>query len=160
MHPFPRSTTQLSFQIEIIHRLDSADIKSINPVVDLVNYVMLETGQPMHAFDMNKIKGNVVVRNASKQEKMTLLNDQTIEVMENDLVIADDNGPLALAGVMGGLESAVETNTTDIFIESAFFTPLSMAGKARSYGLNTDSSHRFERGVDFSQTETCANPSH
>ena len=138
---------------EIIHRLDSADIKSINPVVDLVNYVMLETGQPMHAFDLNKIKGNVVVRNASKQEKMTLLNDQTIEVMENDLVIADDNGPLALAGVMGGLESAVENNTTNIFIESAFFTPLSMAGKARSYGLNTDSSHRFERGVDFSQTE-------
>ena len=138
---------------EIIHRLDSADIKSINPVVDLVNYVMLETGQPMHAFDLNKIKGNVVVRNASKQEKMTLLNDQTIEVMENDLVIADENGPLALAGVMGGLESAVETNTTNIFIESAFFTPLSMAGKARSYGLNTDSSHRFERGVDFSQTE-------
>lgn len=138
---------------EIIHRLDSADIKSINPVVDLVNYVMLETGQPMHAFDLNKIKGNIFVRNASKQEKMTLLNDQTIEVMENDLVIADDNGPLALAGVMGGLESAVETNTTNIFIESAFFTPLSMAGKARSYGLNTDSSHRFERGVDFSQTE-------
>jgi len=138
---------------EIIHRLDSADIKSINPVVDLVNYVMLETGQPMHAFDLNKIKGNVVVRNATKQEKMTLLNDQTIEVIENDLVIADDNGPLALAGVMGGFESSVETNTTDIFIESAFFTPLSMAGKARSYGLNTDSSHRFERGVDFSKTE-------
>jgi len=138
---------------EIIHRLDSADIKSINPVVDLVNYVMLETGQPMHAFDLNKIKGNVVVRNATKQEKMTLLNDQTIEVIENDLVIADDNGPLALAGVMGGFESSVETNTTDIFIESAFFTPLSMAGKARTYGLNTDSSHRFERGVDFSKTE-------
>ena len=137
---------------EIIHRLECAEINSINPIVDLVNYVMLETGQPMHAFDMDKIKGSLFIRDAKAHEKIELLNDQTVDIKKDDLIIADDDGPLAIAGVMGGSRSSVQSNSTRILVESAFFTPDSMAGKARHYRLNTDSSHRFERGVDFAVT--------
>ena len=137
---------------EIIHRLECAEINSINPIVDLVNYVMLETGQPMHAFDMEKIKGSLFIRDAKAHEKIELLNDQTVDIKKDDLIIADDDGPLAIAGVMGGSRSSVQSNSTRILVESAFFTPDSMAGKARHYRLNTDSSHRFERGVDFAAT--------
>ena len=137
---------------EIIHRLECAEINSINPIVDLVNYVMLETGQPMHAFDMDKIKGSLFIRDAKAHEKIELLNDQTVDIKKDDLIIADEDGPLAIAGVMGGSRSSVQLNSTRILVESAFFTPDSMAGKARHYRLNTDSSHRFERGVDFAAT--------
>jgi phenylalanyl-tRNA synthetase beta chain len=137
---------------EIIHRLECAEINSINPIVDLVNYVMLETGQPMHAFDMDKIKGSLFIRDAKAHEKIELLNDQTVDIKKDDLIIADEDGPLAIAGVMGGSRSSVQLNSTRILVESAFFTPDSMAGKARHYRLNTDSSHRFERGIDFAAT--------
>ena len=103
----------------------------------------------MHAFDLSKVQGGIVVREAQAGESLTLLNKQSIELRAGSLLIADHEKPLALAGIMGGLESAVSTETTDILLESAFFQPLGLAGKARSYGLHTDSSHRFERGVDF-----------
>jgi phenylalanyl-tRNA synthetase beta chain len=137
----------------ITHRLNCADIGSISPIVDLINYVMLECGQPMHAFDSNKIKGNVVVRGAKVDEKIKLLNDQVIDLDAGDLIIADEHNPLALAGVMGGEDASVNPDTKNIFIEAAFFSPLAMAGTARKYSLNTDSSHRFERGVDFNETK-------
>ncbi|MDA1034058.1 MAG: phenylalanine--tRNA ligase subunit beta [Proteobacteria bacterium] len=142
----------VSLPAEITHRLECADINSINPIVDLVNYVMLETGQPMHAFDMDKIKGNLFVRDAKAHEKIELLNDQTVQIKKDDLIIADEEGALAIAGVMGGNRTSVQSSSNRILVESAFFTPDSMAGKARHYRLNTDSSHRFERGVDFAKT--------
>ncbi|HEY0721479.1 MAG TPA: phenylalanine--tRNA ligase subunit beta [Gammaproteobacteria bacterium] len=129
-------------------RLRRSDIRSLGPIVDVTNYVLLELGQPMHAFDLAKLKGDIVVRRAKAGEKIALLNDSEITLDDDTLVIADQNGPLALAGVMGGRDSAVGDTTRDIFLESAFFAPLSLAGRARRYGLHTDSSHRFERGVD------------
>ena len=133
-------------------RLTRGGIDSINPVVDIVNYMMLEHGQPMHAFDLDKIIGDIQIRDAKKGEKLLLLNNQEITFFGGELVIADDKNILALAGVMGGLESSVTSDTTNFLIESAFFTPLSLAGVARKHSLNTESSHRFERGVDFQQT--------
>ena len=121
--------------------------RSLGPLIDVTNYVLLELGQPLHAFDLNKISGDIVVRRARSGESLVLLNDQTIELDENVLVIADQNNALAFAGVMGGKSSAVNDDTTDIFLECAFFTPTSIAGKSRQFGLHTDSSHRFERGV-------------
>ena len=109
---------------------------------------MLELGQPMHAFDLHKLDGKIAVRYAKGDEKVELLDGKSVDLLENTLVIADDSKVLALAGVMGGEESAVGDSTTDIFLESAFFRPEIIAGKARNYGLHTDSSHRFERGVD------------
>jgi phenylalanyl-tRNA synthetase beta chain len=129
-------------------RLRRCGIRSLGPVVDVTNYVLLELGQPMHAFDLAKLNGGVVVRRAGQGEKLTLLNEQEVELDSETLIIADHNGPLALAGVMGGEASAVGDETVDIFLESAFFSPESIAGRARRYGLHTDSSHRFERGVD------------
>jgi phenylalanyl-tRNA synthetase beta chain len=128
--------------------LRRSDIRSLDPVVDITNYVLLELGQPMHAFDLNKLNGGIKVRHAQSGEKLNLLNEQEVELSAGSLVIADDKGPLALAGIMGGADSAVGDATTDIFFESAFFAPEKLAGRARSYGLHTDSSHRFERGVD------------
>ena len=136
-------------------RLRRSGLRSIHPVVDITNYVMLELGQPLHAFDLAKLKGGIVVRNAKEGEKLTLLDDQEIELNSDTLVIADQERVLALAGVMGGLDSSVTDHTQDIFLESAFFTPAEMAGKARRYKVQTDSSHRFERGVDF-QLQTIA----
>ncbi|MEP1470534.1 MAG: phenylalanine--tRNA ligase subunit beta [Halieaceae bacterium] len=130
-------------------KLRRCGIRSIDAVVDVTNYLLLELGQPMHAFDLDKLDGGIVVRNAVAGESLELLDGQTIEPRDDTLVIADANGPLALAGIMGGQASAVSDKTRNIFLEAAFFTPVLLAGKARSYGLHTDSSHRFERGVDF-----------
>lgn len=129
-------------------KLRRSGIRSIDAVVDVTNYVLLELGQPMHAFDLDKLSGGVVVRMASAGEKLVLLNDQEVELRSDTLVIADREKALAVAGVMGGAGSAVSEATQNIFLESAFFAPEAIAGKARSYGLHTDSSHRFERGVD------------
>jgi phenylalanyl-tRNA synthetase beta chain len=129
-------------------RLRRGGIRSVHPVVDVTNYVMLELGQPMHAFDSALIQGSINVRLALKDEQIQLLDLQTVNLDENTLVIADAQGPLAIAGVMGGDFSAVKKDTSCIFIESAFFTPKYIAGVARKYGLCTDSSQRFERGVD------------
>ena len=132
----------------MLERLRRGGIRGLSPVVDITNYVMLELGQPMHAFDLQKLNGKIIVRYAQSSEKVTLLDGKSIELLESSLVIADDSKVLALAGVMGGENSAVDDSTTDIFLESAFFKPEVIAGKARNYGLHTDSSHRFERGVD------------
>ncbi|MEL0635667.1 phenylalanine--tRNA ligase subunit beta [Marinomonas sp. TI.3.20] len=134
-------------------KLRRSGIRSIDPIVDITNYVMLELGQPMHAFDLAHLSQSVVVRMAKENEKIVLLDGQEISLREDTLVIADEKAPLAIAGVMGGEGSGVNTATQDIFLESAFFTPLALAGKARSYGLHTDSSHRFERGVDATLQE-------
>ncbi len=133
----------------MLERLRRSGIRGLSPVVDITNYVMLELGQPMHAFDLQKLNGKITVRYSYEGEKITLLDGKCIELQENTLLIADDKRPLAIAGVMGGEDSAVADSTSDIFLESAFFRPEIIAGKARSYGLHTDSSHRFERGVDY-----------
>jgi len=142
----------------MLQYLVRAGLRSINPVVDIINYVMLETGQPMHAFDLEKIGTRagrgICVRYANTNERLLLLNGEDIDLQENLLVIADSDKPLALAGIMGGSESGVEENTTDIFIESAFFSPDAISGKSFKLGFSSDSSHRFERGVDFSMTRT------
>jgi phenylalanyl-tRNA synthetase beta chain len=136
----------------ILARLESGGIKSINPVVDIANYVLLEMGQPLHAFDHKKINGPIVIRKAKTSESLVLLNDQEIKFSGMELIISDESGPLALAGIMGGQSSSVDVNTSDIFLESAFFDPANISGHARSFGLSTDSSHRFERGVDYRNT--------
>ena len=128
-------------------RLRRRGIRSLSAVVDVTNYVLLELGQPMHAFDLGKLNGGIQVRMASAGEKLKLLNDDEVELDAETLVIADDKSALAMAGVMGGADSAVGDATQDIFLESAFFSPPLIAGRARRYGLHTDSSHRFERGV-------------
>ncbi|MEL0167984.1 MAG: phenylalanine--tRNA ligase subunit beta [Pseudomonadaceae bacterium] len=133
----------------MIERLRRSDIRSIDPVVDITNYVMLELGQPMHAFDLAEIKGGIRVRMADEGEKLVLLDGQEITLKSDTLVIADHERPLAMAGIMGGEHSGVSDKTTDLFLESAFFDTIAIAGKARNYGLHTDSSHRFERGVDW-----------
>ena len=129
-------------------RLRRSGIRSLGPLVDVTNYVLLELGQPLHAFDAAKLSGGIRVRYGVPGEKLLLLNDQEITLESDVLVIADEGRPLALAGIMGGEESAVGDDTCDIFLECAFFTPHLIMGKARRYGLATDSSHRFERGVD------------
>jgi phenylalanyl-tRNA synthetase beta chain len=129
-------------------KLRRSGSRSISPVVDVTNYVMLELGQPMHAFDLDKLNGDIVVRMAESGEEITLLDGQEITTNDDTLLIADQSGPLALAGIMGGQSSSVDDDTKHLFLEAAFFTPLAIAGRARSYSLHTDSSHRFERGVD------------
>ncbi|MBH84293.1 MAG: phenylalanine--tRNA ligase subunit beta [Alteromonadaceae bacterium] len=129
-------------------RLRRSGIRSIDAAVDVTNYVMLELGQPMHAFDRAEISGGIVVRWAEQGEKLTLLDGQEVELTRDTLVIADHEKPVAIAGVMGGEHSGVGTETRDLVLESAFFEPITIAGKARHYGLHTDASHRFERGVD------------
>lgn len=143
-HINPKAETPVWMQ----EKLRRSGLRSLGPVVDVTNYVMLELGQPMHAFDLSKLNGQIDVRMAKAGEKLTLLDGQEIELQPESLLIADNNGPLALAGVMGGEGSGVTDTTQDLFLEAAFFAPDSIAGKARSYGLHTDSSHRFERGVD------------
>lgn len=132
----------------MVERLRRSDIRSIDAVVDVTNYVMLELGQPLHAFDLDEIKGGIRVRMADEGEKLVLLDGQEIVLRSDTLVIADHERPLAIAGVMGGEHSGVSASTRSIFLESAFFDTIALAGKARSYGLHTDASHRFERGVD------------
>jgi len=133
----------------MVERLRRSDIRSIDAVVDITNYVMLELGQPMHAFDLAEIKGGIRVRMAEEGEKLVLLDGQEISLRADTLVIADHERPLAMAGIMGGEHSGVSENTRDLFLESAFFDTIAIAGKARGYSLHTDSSHRFERGVDW-----------
>lgn len=130
-------------------KLRRSGIRSIDPVVDITNFVMLELGQPMHAFDLAEIAGGICVRMAKPEEKITLLDGSELTLKPETLVIADDNKALALAGIMGGEHSGCTANTRDVLLEVAYFDPLSLAGKAREYGLHTDASHRFERGVDF-----------
>ena len=132
----------------LTEKLRRSGVRSIDPIVDVTNYVMLELGQPMHAFDLDTLSESVVVRMAEEGEKLTLLDGQEISLRSDTLLIADKARPLAMAGIMGGEGSGVSQETTNIFLEAAFFAPISLAGKARSYGLHTDSSHRFERGVD------------
>ena len=129
-------------------KLRRCGLRPISPVVDVTNYVMMEVGQPMHGFDFDQLEGGIMVRMAKTGESVTLLDQSTIECRTDTLVIADHKKPLALAGIMGGLDSSVQSETTNIFLEAAFFAPILLAGKARSYGMHTDSSHRFERGVD------------
>jgi len=129
-------------------RLRRSGHRSLGPLVDVTNYILVELGQPMHAFDAAKIQERIVVRYARGDEKLTLLNDDEVTLRSDTLVIADQDSCLALAGIMGGHSSAVSDTTVDIFLECAFFTPAAIMGKARTYGLHTDSSHRFERGVD------------
>ena len=135
-------------------KLRRSGVRSLGPAVDVTNYVLLELGQPMHAFDLSKIDGGIVVR-MGRDEKVKLLDDSEVVVDTQTLVIADQSKALAMAGIMGGDESAVSDETTDILFESAWFNPLAIAGKARNYGKHTDSSHRFERGVD-SQLQVAA----
>ncbi|EGR0744383.1 phenylalanine--tRNA ligase subunit beta [Vibrio parahaemolyticus] len=130
-------------------KLRRCGIRSIDPVVDITNYVLLEQGQPMHAFDLAKIEGGIVVRMAEQGEKLTLLDGSEAELNADTLVVADHNKALAIAGIFGGEESGVTTETKDVLLECAFFAPDHIRGRARSYGLHTDSSMRFERGVDY-----------
>ncbi|MBV8660151.1 MAG: phenylalanine--tRNA ligase subunit beta [Burkholderiales bacterium] len=131
-------------------RLERSGLRSISALVDITNYVLLELGQPMHAFDHAKLHGTVTARMAQSGETLALLNGKTIELAPDMLVIADEQGPVALAGIMGGEASSVQVGETrDVFLESAFFAPEIIAGKGRRLGFSSDSSHRFERGVDF-----------
>ncbi|MFT6900790.1 MAG: phenylalanyl-tRNA synthetase beta chain [Colwellia sp.] len=136
----------------MIEKLRRCGTRSIDPVVDVTNYVLLEQGHPMHAFDLSALDGGINVRYATSDEKLVLLDGNEVKLSTETLVIADDNKVLAMAGIFGGKESGVksdeENKSTDIFLESAFFAPLAILGKARQYGLHTDSSHRYERGID------------
>ncbi|AKH19933.1 phenylalanine--tRNA ligase subunit beta [Sedimenticola thiotaurini] len=140
----PAAQTPLWMQ----ERLRRSDLRPISPVVDVTNYVMLELGQPMHGFDLAELEGGIRVRMAEEGEKLVLLDGQEITLRSDTLVIADQAKPVAIAGIMGGEHSGVSDSSRDVLLESAFFAPTMIAGKARSYGLHTDSSHRFERGVD------------
>ncbi|WP_287815340.1 phenylalanine--tRNA ligase subunit beta, partial [Pseudomonas sp.] len=133
----------------MVERLRRSDVRSIDAAVDITNYVMIELGQPLHAFDLAEINGGIRVRMAEEGEKLVLLDGQEVSLRSDTLVIADHTRALAIAGVMGGEHSGVTAKTRDIFLESAFFDQIAVAGKARSYGLHTDASHRYERGVDF-----------
>ncbi|MDR2875376.1 MAG: phenylalanine--tRNA ligase subunit beta, partial [Methylobacillus sp.] len=133
-------------------RLERSGVRCISAIVDVTNYVLLELGQPMHAFDLDKLRGDIQVRMAQPAEKLELLNQQTVELQTDDLVIADDSGAIALAGIMGGAATAVSDATANIFLESAFFSPAAIVGKARRLNFSTESSYRFERGVDFAAT--------
>uniref|UniRef100_UPI0030F3D128 phenylalanine--tRNA ligase subunit beta n=1 Tax=Paraglaciecola sp. TaxID=1920173 RepID=UPI0030F3D128 len=132
----------------MVEKLRRSGIRSIDPVVDVTNFVLLELGHPMHAFDNDKLEGDVIVRLAQKAEKLTLLDGNEVELNTETLVIADQHKALAIAGIFGGLDSGVTEASKDIFLESAFFAPDAIRGKARRYGLHTDASHRYERGVD------------
>ncbi|OHX14236.1 phenylalanine--tRNA ligase subunit beta [Chromobacterium sphagni] len=130
-------------------RLERSGLRSISAIVDITNYILLEQGQPMHAFDLAKIQGGITVRMARAGENLLCLNEKTVELKDSHLVIADDAKALAMGGIMGGEESGVTEASTDIFLESAFFAPAAIAGKARELGFGSDSSFRYERGVDF-----------
>lgn len=137
-------------------RLRRAGVRSISPVVDVTNYVMLELGQPMHAYDLAKLKGEIRVRLAHPGEPVQLLDGRTIEAEPDVLLIADRDGPVGIAGIMGGERTAVSPETTDVFFEVAHFAPAAIMGRARRWGLQTDASQRFERGVDPTLQERAA----
>jgi phenylalanyl-tRNA synthetase beta chain len=130
-------------------RLERAGQRSISALVDVTNYVMLEMGRPLHVYDQDKLKGAIDVRWGREGEKVLLLNGQEVEVDPGVLCIADDSGAIGLAGIMGGESTKAETTTRNLFLESAFFFPAAIAGRARRYNFTSDASHRFERGVDF-----------
>ena len=130
-------------------KLERSDIGPINPVVDVTNYVLLELGQPLHAFDLDKLEGGIGVRKAKQSEKLVLLDGREVELNPDILVVADHVKVVAMAGIMGGKATSVTDDTQDIFLESAFFCPLAITGKAREFGMHTDASHRYERGVDY-----------
>ena len=138
----------VSTPIWMQEKLRRSGVRSIDPVVDVTNFVLLELGHPMHAFDHDKLHGDVIVRMANSGEKLTLLDGNEVTLNSNTLVIADEQKALAMAGIFGGLDSGVTKSTQHIFLESAFFAPDAIMGKARQYGLHTDASHRYERGVD------------
>ncbi|MCG2877033.1 phenylalanine--tRNA ligase subunit beta, partial [Obesumbacterium proteus] len=129
-------------------KLRRCGIRSIDPVVDVTNYVLLELGQPMHAFDLNRLEGGIVVRMAKEGEKLTLLDGNEATLAADTLVIADQQKALAMGGIFGGEHSGVNEETQDVLLECAYFNPLSITGRARRQGLHTDASHRYERGVD------------
>jgi phenylalanyl-tRNA synthetase beta chain len=137
--------------LRVRERLRRAGVRSISPVVDVTNYVMLELGQPMHAYDLAKLKGEIRVRLAHPGEQITLLDGKTIEASPDVLFITDQEGPVGLAGIMGGQRTAVSAETTDVFFEVAFFTPQAITGRARRWGLLTDAVQRYERGIDPTQ---------
>jgi phenylalanyl-tRNA synthetase beta chain len=145
--------TKAETPIWMKERLRRSGIRSLGPLIDITNYVLIELGQPLHAFDAAKLKGGIHVRWAKAGETLALLNGQHINLDTETLIIADESQPLALAGIMGGNDSAVSDLTHDIFLECAFFAPQMIAGKARKFGLHSDSSHRFERGVDATLQE-------
>jgi phenylalanyl-tRNA synthetase beta chain len=130
-------------------RLERSGLRSVSALVDVTNYVLLEMGQPLHAFDCARLSGNLHVRMARPGETLTLLNAQQVEFSADVLVIADDEKALAMAGVMGGMASGITLETRDVFLESAFFAPNAIAGRARRYNFSSDAAHRYERGVDF-----------
>ncbi len=134
--------------IWMAERLRRSGLRPISPVVDITNYVMLELGQPLHAYDAAKVQGTIRPRLAEKGEKVTLLDGKDVELNPDTMVITDDSGVIGLAGIMGGLSTAVSDDTTDVYFEGAFWTPVHIAGRARAYGMHTDASMRFERGVD------------
>lgn len=140
----PKAETPLWMQ----ERLRRGELRPISPVVDVTNYVMLELGQPMHGFDLRQLDSEICVRMAVANEKLTLLDGQEIELRSDTLVITDASKVVGMAGIMGGEHSGVADDTTDILLECAFFAPMAITGKSRSYGLHTDASHRYERGVD------------
>jgi len=135
-------------------KLRRSGLRSIAPVVDVTNYVLMELGQPMHAFDLEKLEGHIDVRFAKQNEKLELLDGKEIELTPETLLITDASKPIAMAGIMGGMATAVSDQTQHVFLECAFFAPLAVAGKARSYGMHTDASHRYERGVDYQLQRT------
>lgn len=130
-------------------RLERAGFRSISPLVDITNYLTLERGRPMHAFDLDKLQGGIDVRFPKAGEELDLLNDQHVVLSPDTLLICDDSGPVALGGIMGGRSTMVSDSTTSVFFEAAFFDPAVVQGKTRELGLNSDAAHRFERGVDF-----------
>ncbi len=140
----PQALTPLWMQ----EKLRRCGLRPISPVVDITNYVMMELGQPMHGFDFDKLSGGIRVRLAEPGEKLALLDQSDVECFEDTLVIADHKGAVALAGIMGGLDSSVQSDTCNVFLEAAHFNAIKLAGKARKFGMHTDASHRFERGVD------------
>ena len=144
-----RSINQINLQAKtlplVAERLTLSDQKLIDPVVDTTNYILLELGQPLHAFDRDKLEGNINVRKAKKAEKLILLDDQEINLSQDCLVISDEKKSIAFAGIMGGKNTCVSPKTKSIFLESAFFKPSNIRGRARRFGFKTDASIRFER---------------
>ncbi len=140
----PQAKTPIWLQ----EKLRRCGLRPISPVVDVTNFVMMELGQPMHGFDFDKLDGGIKVRLAQAGEKLALLDQSQVECRRDSLLIADHSGGVALAGIMGGLDSSVQADTRNIFLEAAHFTAIELAGKARGLGMHTDASHRFERGVD------------
>ncbi len=134
--------------IWMVERLRRAGIRSISPVVDVTNYVLIELGHPMHGFDLRQLKQGIHIRWATAGEKMVLLDGREVELQPDVLLIADEEKPVAIAGIMGGEHSGVAEDTAEVFLESAWFNPLAIVGRSRRFGLHTDASHRYERGVD------------